>query len=284
MKTKSKAKKPTRKTAAKPRAPRKVKKAAKKTATPRKAKKATNGRAATKRAAKPRQAAKKRAPKTYPKRRNGSKAGKARKPTAARAARSTRKAAAAQPFGGRANGTKRAGSTGTRGRQVLRRRKNSGETAADLFEQFHGTPSTGSKEHRREIEYRDKLAELGKLRRLDIYTSTGAAHELDFSGPVILCAEPTGRQLYILGGNQALDLDALDLGDGDAEKDHVYLGECAFVVYDTRKGFHNFERTEYGHEFGEEGGELPTLNYDRLNRLLYFTGGSYLVKPEGIVN
>lgn len=248
------------------------------------AKKAKNPRAKRTAAKKPRQAAKKRATKTTTKGRTVGKRAKAGKPKRRNTGRSTRKAAALQPRRGRTNGTKSAGSTGTRGKKVLRHRKNSAASAADLFEQFHGTPSTGSKEYRREIEYRDKLAELGKLKRLDIYTSTGEAVELDFTGPVMLCADPSGRSLYIIGGNQAIPLDSLDLGEGDKEKDHVYLGECSFVVYDTRKGFHDFEQTHYGHEFGEDGGELPLLHYDRINRLLHFTGGSYQVKPEGIIN
>lgn len=176
-------------------------------------------------------------------------------------------------------------STSTAGRKVPRRRNSSAEPAAVLFEEFHGAPSTGSRAIRQEIEYPDKLALLGKLRRIDIYTATGEAVELDFSGPVQLCCEPTGHSLYIIGGNQAIDLEALPLNpEADIKKDHIYLGEAAFIVYDTTKAFHDFEPTEYGHEFGEEGGELPQLHYDRKSRLLYFTGGSYIVKPEGIVN
>ncbi len=165
-----------------------------------------------------------------------------------------------------------------------KRRNGAEEAAAALYEQFHGKPPDQATTHRREIEYRDQLAELGKLKRLDIITVAGSAHELDFSGPVMVCSEPYGRQLYIIGGSQKLDLDSLDLGNSDLEKDHIFLGACPFICYDTVKGFHNFEPTIYGHEFAEEGGEYPMLHYDQLNRLLFFTGGSYQVRPEGIVD
>lgn len=212
--------------------------------------------------------------KTAPKnkaRTRASKVGKEKRTKAAKP-KPTRKAARARNGNGRRPGPK------------LTRRKNStSEAAAEMYEAFHGKPPASAKTYRREIEYQDKLAELGKLLRLDVECPGGDV-ELDFTGPVKLCCEPSGKQLYIIGGNQAIDLETLPMGAADIEKDHVTLGPCTFVVYMTAKGFHDFEPTEYGHEFGEEGGELPTLNYDRMNRLLYLTGGSYRVKPEGIVD
>lgn len=248
---------------------------------PRKAK-APRKRKPTARKGKPRKAAAKRKQNGRPKGKP-TKAAAKRKPTGK--PKKAKQPARKKKNGRKATSTKRAGRTSTRGRKVLRKRNSTAEAAAEMFEQFHGTQSTGSRRIRQEIEFPDKLAELGKLRRIDIFTATGEAVELDFTGPVLLCCEPTGRSLYIIGGNQAVPLEDLPLGPAaDREKDHVYLGEAAFIVYDTRKAFHNFEQTEYGHEFGEDDGELPQLNYDRKSRLLYLTGGSYEVKPEGIVN
>ena len=97
-----------------------------------------------------------------------------------------------------------------------------------------------------------------------------------------LACTPNGGQLYFVGGDQSIDLAALRI---DAEgKDHADVGEVLLVSYLTKKGFHNFEPIEYGHNFGEDGGILPTLHYDTRNKLLYLSGGSYVVTDAGIEN
>ena len=126
------------------------------------------------------------------------------------------------------------------------------------------------------------LAQLGRLISLTVWLDEDRAIELQFKG-VQLGASPDGGQLYLVGGDQALDLQALGL-DEWLPKDHIVVGDVQSVVYHTSKAFHNFEPVDYEHEFGEEGGELPVLNYDVLSRKCYFTGGSYQVKPEGIRN
>lgn len=250
---------------AKPKAKRKAKKAAVKKTTSRKAK------------------ARQTAPK---KKKNGtpaSKLGKA-KTTKAAKRKPARKAAKVQSRG-RRTGTRRTLALVAKKKNGKRpTRRNSDDNAAGLFEEFHGTPATRSKEHRREIEYRSELAELGTLKRLDIITPAGEAYQLDFTGPVKVTAEPRGAQIYFLGGNQSVPVEDMDLGDQDATKDHIILGVCTFIVYRTSKAFHDFEQTDYGHEFGEDGGDAPFLNYDNLNRLMYLTGGSYQVKPQGIID
>ena len=42
--------------------------------------------------------------------------------------------------------------------------------------------------------------------------------------------------------------------------------------------------TPYRHEFGEDGGEMPFLIYDELNKKLSIVGGTYIVKDVGIWN
>jgi hypothetical protein len=66
-------------------------------------------------------------------------------------------------------------------------------------------------------------------------------------------------------------------------KDHVEIGPCVEICYHTKKGFHQFEPIDYYHKFGKPGGVAPVLNYDVLNRRPYLSGGTYHVKPEGIV-
>ena len=158
--------------------------------------------------------------------------------------------------------------------------------AAELSEQFHGRPARRMREIDEPNEQRITLTELGALRALHVQPTEGDnegdAFELEFRPGVRVCSSPDGRQLYFAEGDQSVDLE--ELGLAGFSRDHVRLGHCLAIVYRTRKGFDGFEKSDYIHEFGEDNGTPPTLNYDSLNRRLYLSGGTYTVKPEGIVN
>jgi hypothetical protein len=66
-----------------------------------------------------------------------------------------------------------------------------------------------------------------------------------------------------------------------APKVAVKLGKLDAVTYETRK---NGEQALYEHNFGEEGGTRPDLVMDADNKKLHIVGGSYDVRPEGIVD
>jgi len=153
-----------------------------------------------------------------------------------------------------------------------------------LSEKFHGRPPrtiTDTSETRRE---RFALAELGTLQEFTVLRDNGHAVRIQFStNKPKLAVSPDGRQLYIEGGDQNIDLQEVGIKPGE-RRDHVELGALWKIVYRTAKGFHDFAVTDYSHEFGEEGGRLPTLVYETLNNAFYVIGGSYLVKPQGIVN
>jgi hypothetical protein len=68
------------------------------------------------------------------------------------------------------------------------------------------------------------------------------------------------------------------------QKDKVFIGSAQQVTYRTRKHFDDFAEIDYVHDFGEDGGQLPAVVYDRLNLTIEFAGGDYEIKPEGIVN
>ncbi len=61
----------------------------------------------------------------------------------------------------------------------------------------------------------------------------------------------------------------------------VKLGRVHSIAYETRKGG---EKAIWEHEFGEEGGRKPDLVMDQDTRKLYLIGGTYKIKPEGIVD
>lgn len=168
-------------------------------------------------------------------------------------------------------------------RRTKRRNPGDIEQAAAMSEAFHGRPAHRVRTVDEQNDSPKVLAELGALRKFTVETPHGDLVELKFGKGVKLAANPKSHQLYIVGGDQSVDLEALDMGD-EAEKDHAYLGEVARVLYHTKKGFHDFEPIDYDHEFGEEGGRRPRLNYDCINSRLYVTGGSYTIEPEGIRN
>lgn len=61
----------------------------------------------------------------------------------------------------------------------------------------------------------------------------------------------------------------------------VKLGKLVSVAYETHK---NGEHAVWEHEFGEEGGKRPDLVMDADNKRLHIVGGSYDVRPEGIID
>ena len=152
-----------------------------------------------------------------------------------------------------------------------------------MSEAFHGRPVRKVKEVSEVYHEPAELADLGRLVELQLIDERDYVTPLEFKGNVRCTCTPDGGQIYIVGGDQALDLKRLG-HDKYLPKDHITLGPVAKITYFTSKAFHNFEPSDYEHMFGEEGGELPLLHYDVHSQKLYLTGGSYQVRPEGIVN
>lgn len=172
-----------------------------------------------------------------------------------------------------------------------RRKNGAAADARELFEQFHGKESTGS----RLVEIPDKsptdLADLGKLIELSVWLDEDLLIDLNPKGNVRCTCRPTrdragelyGSQIYFIGGDQSIDLAAIGLENGTA-KDHLMIGPCQYIAYFTSKDFHDFKPSEYEHQFGEETGELPFLGYDVRNQRVYLIGGEYRVERPGIIN
>jgi hypothetical protein len=102
------------------------------------------------------------------------------------------------------------------------------------------------------------------------------------SDTVYLCSNEEGTQMYIVGGDQSVDLQALGITGKAAEKDLVTLGELTHVTYHTRKVFNGKpEEYDYIHKLSEDTkGPLPVVIYDTRNQKLSISGGSYYIdKP-----
>lgn len=160
--------------------------------------------------------------------------------------------------------------------------------ADSLYESFHGKAPTRTTRIITKTKARTDYAELGPLVELKIHLLTGEKHKLNFPpdgrDAIMLCSDPSGQQLYFIGGNQEVDLREIGMSGSPWEKDQMVLGVLEMVTYRTEKGFDNFQLTDYYHELGEESGMQPLLVYDNLNQLLSVAGGQYEVRPEGIVN
>lgn len=190
--------------------------------------------------------------------------------------------------------------------QAMKALKKNPGSADTLYKMFHGRGPDRQK--MLDVELLDPfakhpaLAQLGKLRSLTvgefIEKCEGAdgiipvskdpqawAIQIDFDEKTApdLAAEPDGRQLFIVGGNQDIDrfIDALR---ADPSKDPIDCGFVYRIEYFTRKGFDRFQPINYWHHFGEESNVQPRLIYDRTHHRLALAGGEYVVKREGIVN
>lgn len=159
------------------------------------------------------------------------------------------------------------------------------ESAEQVYEEFHGRPSDQIMEVEDLHTERDALAVLGQLVQLVVQSAANESiYKINFDADVMLCCSPDRKQLYVVGGEQSLDLASMGFSESAIQKDKIFVGSVLQVTYRTRKHFDDFDVIDYVHDMGEEGGTLPVLAYDRLNQNLEFIGGDYEIKPEGIVN
>lgn len=102
----------------------------------------------------------------------------------------------------------------------------------------------------------------------------------DHSGPVLLASNEDGTQLFIVGGDQSLDLPGLNITGPESSKELVTIGDATHIVYHTRKIFDGKEEEfDYIHKFSEDSnGPLPVLIYDRINQQLKLSGGMYKIE------
>jgi len=166
-----------------------------------------------------------------------------------------------------------------------RGKANPAQGAKAQFEKFHGKPSTKAIDYKTAVHSHAHLAEAGKLSYLKVIMPDDfpmEAVELRPKGVTVAMSED-GGQIYFLGGDQTLNLAKLGMA-GQLPKDHVVIGPVFEIEYVTQKEFDGFKTLNYFHEFGEEGGELPTLCYDVRSKLMYLVGGSYQCLAPGITD
>lgn len=178
-------------------------------------------------------------------------------------------------------------------RRAKATRANPVETAAERYEFFHGRPPDEVTEVTTRIHEHSVLSGIGKLKRLVILAVDGM-HRValkDFRG-ALLSQDEKGKQLFIEGGDQAVNL--ADFGITKPHEREV-LGAVEEIVYFTRKDHLTPEdggRGNYAHPFGKKregekyvpikGGRLPIAAYDVRNKLISLIGGTYDLPEVGI--
>lgn len=100
------------------------------------------------------------------------------------------------------------------------------------------------------------------------------------TGPVYLTSNEDGTQLFIVGGDQSIDLPGLGITGPQAEKELVTIGQVTNIVYHAHKIFDGKrEEYDYTHKLSEDSnGPLPVLVYDRINQQLKLSGGMYKIE------
>jgi hypothetical protein len=177
------------------------------------------------------------------------------------------------------------------------------KNAKRIAELFHGRPV---KEHltvTETIRSHDWYAALGPLVELRIKAFKGAPFRTaKFKFPVKgdltiqFFTSPDGKQFYLRGGDQEINLESLDMGpDSEWFRDSMLIGDVTYFVYRDGKKFHRFKITDYSHKVGsglDSSGARhvqkttikPVMIYDSLSKKISFAGGLGKVETEDLVD
>jgi hypothetical protein len=159
-------------------------------------------------------------------------------------------------------------------------KRNPLKAAEELSEAWHGRKPEKVTVLDETLHVHGKLVDLGGMECLEILTDDRHGHKVRFGHDVRLCSSEDGKQLYLMGGNQEVNVEPFGV---EEDKDSVVLGEAFAITYFTSKhhlGEEDKTPGPYRHEFGEEGGEGPMVTYDCLNHLINFHGGTYVIKRD----
>lgn len=180
-------------------------------------------------------------------------------------------------------GAKKFAAMSAAGKKRKARRSNPVESAADKYREFHGKDPDVITEVETVEHVHTTLSGIGKLIKLVIFAVDGKS-EVDltnFKG-ALLAQDEAGRQLFIVGGDQSVNL--ADFGITRPHEQEV-LGAVKEVHYDTEK-LHLSPRDGgkaiYHHTFGGKQSRLPLVIYNVRNKLLLFAGGGYDMPEVGI--
>lgn len=165
--------------------------------------------------------------------------------------------------------------------------------ARQLTEDFHGRPVRDLIEVEQTEHYDEYGAVLGYLEELGVLTEDeqftipiSFKYGRNDSETVFVVSNPAGTNIEFVGGDQDIDWEKVE-GASAQDKYLVSVGPVLTIAYWADKHHLSGPKSQangisYEHEFGDEGGELPFLVFDRQNKRLLLVGGDYTITPEGI--
>lgn len=164
------------------------------------------------------------------------------------------------------------------GKLKLNKRRNPATEAAQAYQGFHGRPSEETVTVERKIHYHGHLFALGDLEALVVESRTGYRITLSKFKGAILAGNEKRSQLFVEGGDQAVDLKQFGIS---SPHEMETLGNVLRVDYFTTKDHLGSDggTAIYQHKFKKP---YPQLIYDVVNKQLIFSGGKYIVPDEGI--
>lgn len=187
-------------------------------------------------------------------------------------------------------------------------RRNPAEASDALYETFHGAPPSETLEIIETEHIHSHLAGLGDLVEIVVKLAAGkfkgdkfrmTAPDPETAQPeqvIRVAANEEANQVYLVGGDQSLDLDAMGFRQSftvnhDGERfdvtdirDLMIIGQILKLTYRTQKAFDKFELVDYYHRAGEDSKERPLLLYDVPNQRLKVAGGEYSIQDRGVIN
>jgi hypothetical protein len=186
-------------------------------------------------------------------------------------------------------------------------KSNPESTANDLYAKFHGKPSTSTIVIEKDFHYHENVGGLAVCCGLIVDSPTVGRIVIGLSGyewkghiprdykwndkrdggfvkadqsteDCMLTSTENGKQLFLDGGDQELDLSVFQATGEEKDKESYIVGDVVCIAYETEKDFDKFQPTQYIHSFSEDsGGTMPQLRYDIRNQQLYLDGGVYFI-------
>jgi hypothetical protein len=164
--------------------------------------------------------------------------------------------------------------------ELRKNSRNPVDSAGSLSESWHGRPAHTATDYPENIHYHGVLTDLGRLKEIMVMVDDRRGQTISFDAHTRLASSENGKQLYVVGGDQSIDLGALGIKGEEAKKDLVYVGPVHHIVYVTAKdhlGKADKVSGPYVHKLGEDSGVMPVVLYDTLNETLSFAGGNYFI-------
>ena len=176
-------------------------------------------------------------------------------------------------------------------------KRNPAEAAAEGFEQFHGHPPDEEVVVTKKVHFHQHLSGAGELRKLVVrgidFGSTGRVITLKRFGGALLAFNESKNQLFVEGGDQKINPEDFGIDPSGAHELET-LGQVTSIDYFTEKTHlgdegglatyeHGFRMTnENGQHIVVKIAKYPDLIYSVPDEQLLFSGGSYLIRAEGI--